>query len=105
MSVAIGCLAIDEVVQDVVLSSIFLAVSTCWYLPDQWLYNRRGVNETLALILRYWRSSTLVAIFCIVLCQRDVDGLLWSTVAAFVAAAPPPPGCWDMKKERNILLL
>ena len=34
---------------------------------------------------------------CIVLCQRDVDGLLWSTgaaaavVAVVVAAAPPPP--------------
>ena len=44
-------------------------------------------------------SSALVAILsdCIVLCQRDVDGLLWSTgaaaavVAVVVAAAPPPP--------------
>jgi hypothetical protein len=48
-------------------------------------------------------SSALVAILsdCIVLCQRDVDGLLWSTgaaaavVAVVVAAAPPPLDAMD----------
>jgi len=53
-------------------------------------------------------SSALVAILsdCIVLCQRDVDGLLWSTgaaaavVAVVVAAAPPPLDAMDAMVKR-----
>lgn len=86
------------------LRSIFLAVSTCWYLPDGCIIGR-GVNETLAHIF-YGAGGAppWLLPFCTVLCQRDVDGLLWSTVAALVAAAPPPPDCWDMITRKRIMI-
>ena len=90
------------------LSSIFLAVSTCWYLPDRWLYTRKGCQRDLALALIFYGTGAppWLLSFCTVLCQRDVDGLLWSTVAAIVTAAPPPPDCWDtITRKRNAIIL
>ena len=76
------------------LSSLFLAVSTCWYLPDTGV-TRRGINEQNLLITRAgiqgappWLPSSLL--HYVVLCQRVSGMLLLLKGAAAVAAAPLP---------------